>query len=316
MNIAYLRRLLAVIRTHKVDVIAAHLYGSAIYGSLAGRLSGVPVVSVLHGQSDITGKGKFTWLKKMLLRSGSDAVIFVSDRLRLELAATLKIPEAKCLIIANGVDTAKFLPGREDTLRRKMHLQQGDVLVGAVGNIRAPKSYDVFLRAAQLLMARSPKYRFVIAGEGSGALLESLLALRRELGLEEHVNFLGLCSNVVELFHNLDLYVLSSTTEGFSIACIEAMACGVPVVATRSGGPEGIIEDGTSGLLVAAGEPAMLADAIERVAGDNSFANYLSVNALSRVRSNFTIITMLGCYERLFATLAAGEKAQSSRGDG
>jgi glycosyltransferase involved in cell wall biosynthesis len=313
LNFGYLKRILGIVRARGVDVIAAHLYGSAVYGSLAGRLSGVPVVSILHGQSDIAGKGRLEWLKRRLLRSGSDAIVFVSHRLQLELANALKIPDSKCFVIANGVDTARFSPGREDTLRRELRLAHGEVLVGAIGNVRTPKAYDMLLHAAHLLVGRSPKYRFAIAGEGSGELFDVLLALRRNLGLESHVNFLGLRSNIVEVLHNLDVYVLSSASEGFSLACVEAMACGVPVVATKCGGPEDIIEDGRSGVLVPVGCAVSLADAIERVAGDPIYARSLARNALTRVRSNFTITAMLNAYERLYATLGAARQAKGGR---
>lgn len=304
VNIGYLRSLMSITRAHRIDVIVAHLYGSAVYCSLAGLSGRLPVVAVLHGQTDITAGERFAGLKRFLVRQGCDKLVFVSAGLKQELARAIRIPESRCEVIPNGVDLSKFSTTRDYTLRRELGLPSGTRLVGAIGNIRAPKGYDVFLRTARILKDRSPAYRFVIAGEGSGKLFESLLTLRSELGLEQHVTFLGLRADVNNILRNLDVYALSSTTEGFSIACIEAMASGVPVVATRSGGPEEIIEEGVSGLLVRPSDPQSLADAIDRLGHDRLLAARLAENGIARVRDKYTLASMLRSYERLLSGLA------------
>jgi glycosyltransferase involved in cell wall biosynthesis len=305
LNVAYLRRLAQIARSERVDVIAGHLYGSAIYCSLAGRLLGIPVVSVLHGQSDIAGTGRFARLKRFLVRFGTQRLVFVSERLKEELRSSLRLPDRQCAVIPNGVDIERFsrAPGRQ--VRRELGLRDDEILVGAVGNIRGPKSYDVFLKAAQLLRQRSSRYRFVVAGEGSGPLYESLLALRHQLELDDVVTFLGLRSDVASLLGSLDVYALSSTTEGFSIACIEAMAAGTPVVSTRSGGPEEIIGDESCGLLVPTRDPLALANAIETIATSPTLSRQLATQALERVRERYTLSAMLKAYERLFQDVAS-----------
>jgi len=176
--------------------------------------------------------------------------------------------------------------------------------VGSIGNIRKPKAYEVLLKAARAALDREPRLHFVIAGEGSGRLQEELVTLRRELGLEEKVSFLGWTPDVATVLRNLDVFALSSRTEGFSIACIEAMACGVPVVATRSGGPQQILDE-HCGVLVPTDDPAALAAGICRVALEPELAAALSRAALARVRERFSLGTMIGSYERIFASLNA-----------
>jgi glycosyltransferase involved in cell wall biosynthesis len=304
LEVRYVSRLLEIVRRERVDVIVGHLYGSAIYCSIAGALSRTPVVSVLHGQHDVPTQGRFALAKRLLVRFGSRAVVFVSNKLKEELASVLSIPPERCELIPNGVDASKFNRRTDGSLREELKLAPTDVLVGAVGNIRAPKSYEVLLRAAHLLRQRSPKYRFVIAGEGGNALHNELLALRSELRLETDVFFLGLRTDVDRVLHSLDVFALSSSAEGFSIACIEAMAAGVPVVATRSGGPQDIIEHEVSGLLVPVRDPVALADGIERLANDTILAQQISLNALQRVHELFTLEAMLSAYERLFENIA------------
>lgn len=303
MNLGYLRKLLRIARRERVDLMAAHLYGSAIYCGLAGLLSSIPVISILHGQSDMHGGGRLAAVKKLLVRR-SRHLVFVSEKLRVELAAALNAQPSRTVVIPNGVDMAKFAGAADDSIRKQLQLRGTDVLVGAVGNIRVPKAYDIFLRAAHILRQRSDKWHFVIAGEGGNALHEELLLLRQQLGLQEVVTFLGLRSDVARILNNLDIYTSSSRTEGFSLTCVEAMSAGIPVVATRSGGPEEIIEHGLSGLLVPVDDPTALADEIERLADDPGLAKELCHRASQRVLNRYTLEAMVGAYERLFYSVA------------
>lgn len=297
-NLGYLRRVAAIARDVKADVICAHLYGSAIYASALGRVTGIPVISVFHGGVDIAAHDRFTTLKTWLIRGGSRRVVFVSRSLRDELRGLLKIPDAHAAVIPNGIDTDVFRPGREDSIRRALDLPPDAILVGAIGNIRPAKAYDNLLQAARALLNRSDRFRFVIVGQYGGTLADDLMRLRAQLGLEERVFFLGLRSDVATVLHNLDVFVLSSRSEGFSIACVEAMACGIPVVATRCGGPEEIL-DARSGILVERENPAALAEAVHRITQSPELADRLSQAALERACNEFSLKTMLSRYESL-----------------
>ena len=302
-NLGYLRRLASIARRVKADVICAHLYGSAIYASALGMLTRIPVISVFHGGADIAAHDRFTALKTAIIRRGSRRVVFVSESLREQLRARLKIPDSRSTIIPNGIDTDAFRPERDDSIRSSLGLAADAILVGAIGNIRPAKSYDTFLQAARRLLDRSDRFRFVIAGQYGGTLADELLRLRAQLGLEERVFFLGLREDVATVLHNLDVFVLSSSSEGFSIACVEAMACGIPVVATRCGGPEAIL-DARSGILVAPRDPGALADAVERIVESPSLARELAQAARQRAREEYSLQTMLARYAALIETVA------------
>lgn len=304
LNVGYLSMLLRLARRHKINVIVAHLYGSAIYASLAGTLLSVPVVSVLHGQSDVQGGERFAAAKSALLRRGSRKVIFVSERLEEHLKPQLGLTNSQCVVIPNGVDTQVFRPNPDRSLRAELGLPDDMALIGAIGNVREPKAYDVLLRAAHALSSRSRGFHLVIAGDRDNDLGRRLEQLSRDLGVENRVTFLGLRPDVSRILNNLDVFALSSRTEGFSIACIEAMACGVPVVATRSGGPEQILE-GEAGILVPAGDPESLAHAIERVISSQDLAATLTSRAIQRVHERYSLRTMLSRYEDLLERVAS-----------
>jgi glycosyltransferase involved in cell wall biosynthesis len=297
-NVRYLLTLLRLARQQRSDVIVAHLYGSSIYASLVGILLSIPVVSVLHGQSDVTDAERFSSAKAAIVRKGSRRVIFVSERLQDHLRARLRLTAAQCAVIANGVDTEGFRPGRDRSLRAELGLSDDTALIGAIGNVREPKAYAVLLRAARTLLDRSQRFHMVIAGDCSNALGRQLQQLSRDLGTERNVTFLGLRPDVSQILNNLDVFVLSSDTEGFSIACIEAMACGIPVVATRSGGPEQILE-GEAGLLVPTADPTALALAITELLSSKELAAALTAKATKRVHERYSLTTMLSRYQAL-----------------
>lgn len=311
-NVRYLSTLLRLARQYKTDVIAAHLYGSSVYASVVGTLLSIPVVSILHGHSDVPDAERFSSLKSAIVRRGSRRVIFVSERLQDHLRSRFRLTAEQCAVIPNGVDTGVFRPSRDRFLRAELGLGDDMALLGAIGNIRKPKAYDVLLRAARTLADRSLRFHLVIAGDCANDLGSQLQQLSTELGIERHVTFLGLRPDVSRILNNLDVFVLSSHTEGFSIACVEAMACGIPVVATRSGGPEQIL-DGEAGLLVPTGDPESLAVAVERIISSKELAATLTARGMKRVHEQYSLTTMLSRYEALLEQVTQGPRVTASR---
>jgi glycosyltransferase involved in cell wall biosynthesis len=135
--------------------------------------------------------------------------------------------------------------------------------------------------------------------------LESLI---QELALADLVSFLGLRSDIPEILAGIDVFVSSSHTEGFSLALVEAMASGKPSVATRSGGPERIIDAGNTGLLVATRDPSALAAAIASLMRDSASKERLGMAAKSAMTSRYSGARMLGDYERLISEVLANRR--------
>lgn len=302
-SLRYLYQLVRIIRKNKIDVIQSHLFGSNVYCSLAGLICRVPVISVFHGAVDINPLSKLLHAKFSILNRGSAKVVFVSQSLNDTISKSGMLARHKSVVIYNGIDTQLFHPQRSQHLKNQFGLGADDIVIGAMGNIRRPKGYDVLLHAAALLVKKSTRYKFMIAGDGSGRLYEDLLKLRDDLGLKAHVFFLGFQEDVAQVLNNFDIFLLSSTTEGFSIATIEAMACGLPVVVTRSGGPEEIVTHGENGLLVDVASAPQIADAIELIAHDAALRERLMHKARMDVVTKFSMDAMLRAYENLYAGL-------------
>lgn len=297
----YLRGLLRIVRERRIDLIQAHLLGTAFYASLAGILAGVPVVTTFHGASDVRlPRSPANRVRYGVIRRGSRRVVTVSEPLREELLERGHLRADETTTIPNGIDTAVFRPRDDRGFRREIGVEDGHVLVGAVGNLRGAKDYPTFLRSAALLAERSSDYRFVVAGDDRGPLFDELLALRDALGLRDRVVFAGFRPDVHRVLNALDAFVVSSSSEGFSLAAVQAMASGVPVVATRCGGPEQILTHERDGLLVPVGAPAEIAAAVDRLRLDPALRERLVEAALRRAADDFSVAGMVRSYEAVY----------------
>lgn len=309
----YLRRLTALCR-NDVSLIHAHLLTTSVYGAIAGALTGVPVVCTFHGPADIAGGNRLRSLKFRIINNvGRAHVAFVSESLRRSFLNAVPLNEARTAVIPNGIQAERFRSAPDPSVRRELVGPGDDLLIGAIGNVRSSKSYDVLLRSAALLRARGAPFRMIIVGQGDGGLMDGLRKLHAELDLGDRVVFTGFRADIPRIMRSLDIYVSSSTVEGFSLTTVEAMASGVPVVATRSGGPEDIIRDGATGVLVPTRSPEALADALHGLMRDPERRKELAAAASRMAGEQYTIEAMVSGYEALYEHALARRPRRESR---
>lgn len=304
-DLGYLRGIARLARQHRAALIQTHLFTSAVYGSIAASVTRRPVVCTHHGLTDIATSGSYRQIKFQIVRRRRNHHVFVSNDLKRKFAEDHILNGRHSRVIHNGIDCDVFRPERAHDIRTELGVGVDDVLVGAVGNLRGPKDYPTFLRAAALLAARSSRYRFVIAGADDEPLRSELLRLAHELGLADRFTLMGFRPDVDRVINAFDVYVLSSSTEGFSLTTLQAMACGVPVVATRCGGPDEIIADGETGMLVPVADPEALARAAEEVVRDERRRAALVSAARARAVADFSIAAMITGYAALYEECAA-----------
>ncbi len=206
-----------------------------MYCCLAGWLSRTPVIATFHGAVDFGGE-RLLQTKFRIINIVAKYIVVVSENLKTQILKNVPLNPNKLKVIYNGIDTRKFQPNKNEHLRKELALAKTDIIIGSVGNIRKPKAYDNLIRAAAIVVKQESNIKFIIVGENKNTLYEELINLRSELKLDDNIFFLGFRYNVTEILNSLDLFLLSSTSEGFSISTIEAMACGVPVIVTKSGG--------------------------------------------------------------------------------
>jgi glycosyltransferase involved in cell wall biosynthesis len=202
----------------------------------------------------------------------------------------------------NGIDISRFSYTGPDAT--------GPAVM--VGRLSPEKNVETLLRAAALLVRRRPQFRLNIAG--TGPCLEALKKLHGELGLGGVVTFLGEVADVPGLLARSSMLVLPSWTEGISLTLLEAMARGLPAVATRVGGNGEVVADGTTGMLVPAGDADALAGAIERLHDDPALAQRLGVAGRRRVERHFDVRQMVAEYETLYRRAIDGRRGASLAG--
>src|SRR5207247_1768501 len=245
-------RLVRYVARERIDIVHTHMDVADFYGALAGRLGGARcVVATKHAPDEF--RPRRTWkrypflLLERLSYQMDDAVIVVSEGLRFFFETVERLPRRKMIVIGHGVD-ATARPATREEARRSLGLPQQGPLIGAVGRLSPEKGQNVLLQALPSVLAAFPQAACVLAGEGPARA--ALEAEARRLGIGDRVVFLGLRRDVPMVLAALDLFVQPSIYEGFGLSLLEAMAAGLPVVASRVGGIPELIEDGRTGLLV------------------------------------------------------------------
>lgn len=299
-DVPYLYRLVRLFRRTGVDVVQTHLLGSAVYGGVAAAVCGLPVVSTFHGTVDIVPTSVLSRAKLRLVDRLGSRLVFVSETLRRHVLETTPIARDRTVVIQNGIDVDQYRIQGDGAFRSELGLGEEEILVGAVGNVRPAKNYELLLKVAERLHRRDPRYRFVVVGERGNDLARRLERTRTARDLEGVVHFLGLRDDIPRVLAALDLYLLTSSSEGFSLSTVEAMASGLPPVATRCGGPEEIIEDGVDGRLVDAGSPEALAGAIEELVGAPERVRKMGRAARRKAKREFSLEKMMAKYAELY----------------
>lgn len=298
-NWRFLRELLRIIRRERIDVIQSHLLGSNVYCAMAGLIARKPVIATFHGMVDVGPNERFRGAKLWLMNRGVRRFVAVSKNLRDAIEREGLLDANRCEIIYNGIDLARY--GRSDNreLRERLGLHDTAVLIGSLGNVRPAKAYDLLIRAVPQVIAAKPDAHFVIAGDPKNSLQKQLSALANELGVTDRVHFIGFCNDSAGYLAQLDYFLLTSTSEGLSIATIEALAAGLPAAVTRCGGPEEIVTADQDAVMVEVDADA-IANGLLRLLGDEELAHRLSKRGVETARSRFGMEAMLSAYSALY----------------
>jgi UDP-glucose:(heptosyl)LPS alpha-1,3-glucosyltransferase len=207
------------------------------------------------------------WMEGRMFSPGHvRKVITISDGSRRELLRHYPIREEQVVTIYNGVDLARFNPSVRDRFRdetrKKWGIEQGEMTVLFVGNDFRRKGLMVLVQALGILKRKQMRIKAVIVGRDSPA---PFVRASQRLGIQEMIAFPGPTEQVEEAYAGADLFVMPSYYDPFGFSCLEAMACGLPVVTTRNAGASEIIEAGKNGTVIPAHDPFALAEAIRRI---------------------------------------------------
>ena len=312
-------RLAQRVRRDGFDVVHLHQRTALFYGLLAGLLHRTPIVYSEHGPPAAPMHRRQRWFNRALAWRIA-GITAVSRDIEHELRTAEGFAGHRVTVIPNAIDVGRFspsAPAAREAARRRLGLPLHAPVVGSVGRLEAVKNYAALLRAVALLRRRRPDVQLAIAGDG--AERSALQSLASDLGMTDALHLLGAQQDIAQILPALDVFALPSRSEGIPLSILEAMAAGVPVVATAVGGiPEAARADVDALLLPAS--PASdegasrFAAAIELLLSDQDLAHRLATNARARVCSEFDID--IACRRYRDVLLACGGRRSVAAGDG
>lgn len=291
-NLLWYRRFLAEARPDVIHVqhpLERALYARTVRDAERWR---TPIVVTAHSLFGEHADATIHGLMAPNLRA-ADGVIAVSEHIA-DQAVSLGVALERVRVIRSGVDTSRFQPRDRPAARARLGISDETRMVLFVGNLEPRKQVDVLLRAAAQLRERVPDLLVLIVGSGESAgqldQTQTLRSLVRELSLAEFVRFAGRLSDaqLMDAYAAADVFALPSSSEAQGIVALEAMACGLPVVASAVGGLLGTIEDGLNGWLVPAGDVDALADRLAAVLCNPALSREVGTQARRAVEANFT----------------------------
>jgi glycosyltransferase involved in cell wall biosynthesis len=287
LDVRVVGRLFALCRQHHVVIWHAHDYKAAVLGYLLRRWWPMILVSTVQGWGDLSPKLRvYSELERRCLRS-YEKVMCVSEALRTQCIES-GVPAEHCVVIPNGVDPALY--ARTVSLadaKHRLGFSPDRLLVGCVARLAPEKNLALLVAVVDDLISRGVSCDLVIAGEGpERQRLEALIRSRTHHG---HLHVIGHRSDVVALYQAMDIFVLPSLREGLPLALLEAMSCGVPVVAARVGGIPQLVTHGTNGFLVDSHSHEDLAAAVAQLADDAGLRRALGETGRRTVEARYDV---------------------------
>jgi len=298
---AFVERLVSLIRQCQPDVIHAWLMSAGLWGRIAARLAGNPPVIVSYRSEGVHNWPGGVYLDRLLAR-GTPLAITNSAEVQRIWAERLQWDRSRIAVIHNGVDLQRFAPLREKReVRLKLGWPTDSFVVTMVGTMKPTKNWPMFIELAQAC----PSALFVAVG--GGPLLQSIEELAQTRNLK-NVIFMGNCSDVAPILAASDVAVSTSNMEGMSNAVLEAMACGLPVVATAVAGSVDLVREGKTGHLVPAGDVSLAARRINDLQHNREQALNMGSAARQICAAEYSMDIMARRHEEMYLAAVRSQR--------
>jgi sugar transferase (PEP-CTERM/EpsH1 system associated) len=295
--------LLRVIREFRPHVIHTRNWATYLEGALATVLTSTPVL--IHGEHGTPSPGRWRhrWAYRLLARR-TRIVVTVSEALARHYQDTCRSWATEVRTIHNGVDDKCYVPAADTAAAKAaLGLPAGALVAGSVGRLVPVKGFDLLLEATASILKAVPETHLLLVGDGPE--LQPLQAAAARLGITERVHFAGHKSDVVPYYQAMDVYVNSSHSEGISNGILEALACGVPVVATAVGGsPEILARAGIAGTLVPPEDAAALAAGLSQYLQNDKGRALRRAAGRQAIADHFNLSRMVSQYVALYRAVA------------
>jgi len=299
-NLLAVLYLLNVIKSIQPEIIHTHLFQPRIYTTIA-HLFFKRGILITHKHSVVNPKKHHIFIIfEMLSILLNKRVIAISQSVKQSLSKYEFIPERKIFILTNSLDYYKF---NENAISRP-NLSEKSIVIGTVGRVEKIKGINYLLMAMKIILKRFPNAMLEVVGDGSA--LDDIKLLSKKLDISNSVIFFGKLANPIPNYNRMNVFVLPSLLEGFGLVLLEAMAAGVPVVATNVHGIKEVVIDGESGILIPPKNPEAIAEAVIKIIDQPQVAKNLIEKGLQRARL-FDIQEHLMKLDNLYTSLLRAE---------
>ena len=300
--------LFSLFRRERPHIVHTHAWGTLVEGLVAARMARVPFI--IHGEHGTLQLRRYQrWVQRRAW-GAANQVLSVSSRLAERISQETGFPLARIRTIRNGVDLGRFGGVDRTAARLALNLPADDILAVTVGRLVPVKDHLSLIEAIDCLQTQGVRLAVAIAGDGP--LRDALVGRAAALGVGDRVHLLGHRTDVEKVYAAGDVFVLSSESEGLSNTILEAMASGLPVVATRVGGADEMVQDGVTGRLVPPASPYELAAALKSVIGDGPGRLAMGTAGRARVEAEFSLRSMVRRYETMYVELAGAGRSAST----
>lgn len=294
LDLRLLVRIWRYFRQIRPAIVQTHHVASLIYGGIPAWLVGAKIVHTEHEINTFRQYPRqLSWLRR--LSAIVARFVAIDPSIADFLTESAGIEPSRIQVIRNGIDLERFRPAPPNSHER--------FTIGWLARLDPPKRPDVLIEALRLLKARGHRVSLRVIGPGS--LCEALHHAVKSDGLEREVEILGPRTDVAEQLRQLDVYVLVSDAEGLPISVAEAMACGLPVIASAVGGIPTLLTPGVNGLLLQNNESTELADLLEGLIGDAALRARLGECARRTIAEQFDLAITTAAYANLFEEVAS-----------
>ncbi|WP_020676384.1 glycosyltransferase [Geopsychrobacter electrodiphilus] len=289
-----------LLRQNKIDLIHTHNAAPHFYGAIAGFLLHIPVVHTKHGRNDPSARKKvlLNWFSSLL----TNKIIAVSEDAKRVCLEFEHVGQSKVLTIWNGINIAKFQKGpASNNVRGEFGILPDDFLLGIVARLCPEKNHEMLLQACSHLANKGVPFKLLVVGDGP--LRKDIMQQAADLKLESKICFAGLRSDIPDILNELDVFCLSSVTEGVPLTLLEALACSLPCVVTDVGGIAEVVEDGVSGFIVPSNSPVKFASKVFELFESAELRKNFSSAAQKRVSQYFSIQETAHKYEKVYESV-------------
>jgi glycosyltransferase involved in cell wall biosynthesis len=310
---ALVRKLAGTLKDNHVDILHCHAHKPTVYGAMAAAIARTPAVC-----AHVHGLGRTRGLRRKLMNyfvhKGVDLLLPVAEGVRQDvIRSNWGLDPAKVVVLENSIDYAKFVDvtTTKAQARTSLGVEQGAFVFGAVGRLAPTKGLGYLLEALASVRRSVPRARLVLVGKGPAEV--ELRETAARLGLAEAVDFAGYRTNIEQVMRGFDVFVMSSVAEGMPRVILEAMAAGLPCIATDVGGIPEIMNSPDIGLLVpAANAEALAAAMMEMAAMAADKRELLTARARQRVRDVYSHAIVREKLRSLYDGLLARGKGQAN----